>query len=215
MMFTGLIEEQGKITAIRKNSAGAQLEIQCSRIPEDLKIDDSVAVSGVCLTATSVGHDRFRVQAVPETIRRTTIKNWRNGTRVNLERACTPETRLGGHLVQGHVDGVARLKAIKKIGAGAEWQLKIPEQLARYCVEKGSVALEGVSLTIADITADLLRIALIPHTLEVTNLGTKKVGDMLNMEVDILAKYVEKLITTGTEPTKYEHLINLGYDYER
>ncbi|NOZ03636.1 MAG: riboflavin synthase [FCB group bacterium] len=214
MMFTGLIEEQGKITAVRKNSAGVQLEIQCSRIPKDLKIDDSVAVSGVCLTATSVAPDRFRVQAVPETIRRTTVGNWKNGTRVNLERACTPETRLGGHLVQGHVDGVVTLRTIKKIGAGAEWQLKIPEQLTRYCVEKGSVALEGVSLTIADITADLLKIALIPHTLEVTNLGTKKVGDRLNMEVDILAKYVEKLITAGTRPIRYEYLKNLGYDHE-
>jgi riboflavin synthase len=214
MMFTGIIEERGEIAGVKRDATGLQLEIRCSRILEGLKVNDSVGVSGICLTVTSVATDWFRVQAVPETIRRTTIGTWRRGTRVNLERACTPATRLGGHLVQGHIDGVGTLKAIKRIGSGAEWHLKIPEDLTRYCVEKGSIALEGVSLTIAGINADMLTVALIPHTLQVTNLSSKKVGDLLNVEVDILAKYVEKLISVGSTPISYKHLKKWGYHHE-
>ena len=203
-MFTGLVEEKGKVVNIRPIAEGLLLDIECVRVLEELKVNDSVSVSGICLTVISRDKRTFRVQAVQETIRRTTIRGWSRGTTVNLERACTPETRLGGHIVQGHVDGIGTVKRIKKMGQSAEWVIEIPESLARYCVEKGPIALDGISLTIANLKANMLIVALIPHTLKVTTFGDKRIGDHLNIEVDLLAKYIEKLILpegTGGNPS--------------
>ena len=193
-MFTGLIEEKGKVVTIRPITEGLQLDIECTKVLDGLEVNDSISVSGICLTVVSRGKRSFRVQAVRETIQRTTIRGWSRGTTVNLERACTPETRLGGHIVQGHVDGIGTVKRIKKVGQSAEWVIEITEFLSRYCVEKGPIALDGISLTIANLKANMLTVALIPHTIKVTTFGDKRVGDHINAEVDLLAKYTEKLI---------------------
>jgi riboflavin synthase len=195
-MFTGIVEEVGVIR--EKIPAGPALRFRLTApgVARGLKPGDSVACNGVCLTAEEVFPDGFTATAVPETLRRTTLGSARQGDAVNLEGALKAGSPMGGHIVQGHVDGVGEVSGWRDLpgGGGKELTIRIPHDFTRYCVEKGSLALHGVSLTIAGIEADGLRIALVPHTLSHTNLGGMHPGAALNFEVDLVGKYVEKLL---------------------
>jgi riboflavin synthase len=193
-MFTGIIEELGRIASLEKLEQGMRLNIACSTIMSDTKDGDSIAVNGVCLTALNASPDSFTADLSPETLERSTLGRLTVGSPVNLERAVTPVTRLGGHIVQGHVD--ARGTFLEAIDEGDFWTVRIgfPAGVARYLVEKGSIAVEGISLTIARLGDASLDIAVIPKTWSVTNLSTLQSGDAVNLEVDVIAKYVERMM---------------------
>jgi len=191
-MFTGLIEEVGIISRLQQVGDRYDLEIDARRVTEDVGIDDSVAVNGICLTVVEFNSQGFRVQVIPQTLRMTSLRNYRTGDKVNLERSMSAQDRFGGHFVQGHVDGVATVIAIDQKDDHAEMLFDIPEHLAKYCVNQGSIALDGISLTIASLKEQHLRVGLIPHTMKQTNLGERTPGDPVNIEVDILSKYVER-----------------------
>lgn len=193
-MFTGIIEELGSVEAFEASACGARIVIAARTVTADLASGDSVAVNGVCLTAVDVTPASFAADVSPETLQRTTINELRTGSPVNLERAMLPTTRFGGHIVQGHVDG--RGTFISATPEGDFWTVRIgfPAELARYLVHKGSVAVEGISLTIASLADDHFDIAVIPKTWTATNLSTLTAGDPVNLETDIIAKYVERLV---------------------
>ncbi len=188
-MFTGLVEEVGVVAAIEGDGDRRRFEIRGPSTASGLSPGDSVSVAGVCLTAVEVGEESFRVDVVAETLDRTSLSAVDTGAAVNLELAAEVGDRLGGHIVQGHVDGLATV-----VEAGERLRLSLPAELARYVVEKGSIAIDGVSLTVAGLTDSDVEIALIPHTLASTSLGTLEAGQVVNVEVDILAKYVERLM---------------------
>ena len=195
ILFTGLVEETGAILDLKKFNDGLECTIQGKLIIQDLKINDSVSCSGICLTATEVNNNSFKVQLVNETLMRTTAKYWAKSTILNLERALLPSTRLGGHIVQGHVDTVTTIKNIKRLDESAIFTFGIDAVNRKYLVEKGSVCLDGISLTIASINETQFTIALIPHTLGVTSWRNSNVGDKVNLEVDIMAKYIENMMS--------------------
>jgi riboflavin synthase len=190
-VFTGLVGEIGTVVAVEPTAAGARIAIAGEALVEELAVGDSVAVSGVCLTAIELDPPRFRVDVVAETLRRTTLGSLLGGARVNLELPLRASDRLGGHFVQGHVDGVAEVREVRDDG---EVLFGLENGLVRYVVEKGSIAIDGVSLTVAAIDGPLVTIALIPQTRRSTTLGSLSAGDRVNVEVDILAKHVEKLV---------------------
>jgi len=192
-MFTGLIQEVGLVHKADKQGQDLRLTLKAPLLSLKVKLGDSVAVNGCCLTVVDIQTSLLSFQAVPETLNRTALGHLREGLKVNLELPLTLSDPLGGHFVQGHVDGVAKITAIDPEGLGIRMAVKIPQSLSRYIVEKGSIALNGISLTIAALQGNQLEVALIPHTLQNTDLGSKKVGDLLHVEVDLLAKYVEKL----------------------
>jgi riboflavin synthase len=196
-MFTGIIEELGKVRAIESRGEDARIVIAASLVTEDAHEGDSVAVNGVCLTALDVKPDSFAADVSRETLNRSTLGRLNPGAPVNLERSVTPVTRLGGHLVQGHVD--ARGKFLGAEAHGGSWTVRIayPPEIARYLVFKGSVAVEGISLTIAELTDDHFAIAIIPKTWEVTNFSHLQPGDDVNLEADVIAKYVERILSFG------------------
>lgn len=189
-MFTGLIEEIGCVARVGQSRGAKRVHVAAAAILNGLKIDDSVAVNGVCLTAIQVTAKEFAVEVVEETLRRTTLAELRVGDRVNLERALRADSRIGGHFVQGHIDGTSRISRLVNEAGGKRISIAVPQALAAYVVPKGSIAIDGVSLTVAALRNNELEIALIPHTLEVTTLGRRQVGDRVNIEVDILGKYV-------------------------
>ncbi len=192
-MFTGIIEELGTVIA-----CGTRLIVNCSSVLKDARDGSSIAVNGVCLTALDLMHDSFSADLAPETLARTNLGDLRVGSRVNLERPVTPVTLLSGHLVQGHVDATAKLIALDELGEGNWWiKVRVPAELDRYMVHKGSIAIDGISLTIAALEDDVLGVTIIPHTYANTTLGFKHTGDRVNLEVDVLAKHVEKLIRSG------------------
>ena len=193
-MFTGIVRERGRVASMRQEPEGLRLEIDAPETASQLGVGDSVSISGACLTATAVSNGRFSVTAVAETLDRTTLGRLAPEDEVNLETATRAGDPLGGHFVQGHVDAVGRIASVDD---GRVWVEAAPEIL-RYCVEKGSIAVDGVSLTIAALRGDAFEVALIPHTLEVTTFGAMQQGDDVNLEVDVLAKYVEKLIHLDT-----------------
>ena len=191
-MFTGIIEEQGKVVALK----GARLDVSCTTVLTDLIEGGSIAVNGVCLTALNLREDGFSADLAPETLARTNLSDLNPGAFVNLERPVTPITRLSGHIVQGHVDTTAVIEAITPLGNGNhEITVCVPGEFDRYLVYKGSITIDGISLTIASIDNALLRVAIIPHTWLATNLGARKPGERVNIECDILAKHVEKLLS--------------------
>ena len=194
-MFTGIVRERGTVVAADATEAGRRLIVQAPTTAAETVIGDSVSIGGVCLTATDVLDGRVTFDAVPETLSRTTLGRIEIGDEINVEPALRAGEPLGGHYVQGHVDGVARVRAIDREGDSLRVRIEASGELLRYCVEKGSVAVQGVSLTIAELDDDAFTVALVPHTLEVTTLGTVAIGDELNVEVDVLAKYVERLVT--------------------
>jgi len=193
-MFTGLVEEVGALAAVTPTERGARLRVAAPLAASDMAVGDSVCVDGACLTAVAVDPAELEVEAVAETLRRTTLGLRRPGHRVNLERALRVGDRLGGHIVQGHVDGTAEVLGSEREGDSIVLTVGTPADLLPYVVEKGSVALDGVSLTVAAVQPESFSVALIPHTLDATTLGPDRVGDRLNIEVDALAKYVEMLV---------------------
>jgi riboflavin synthase len=212
-VFTGLIEEMGTVEAIRDDGGALRFSISCPSLVEGMSIDDSVAVEGVCLTVVALRDVGFDTVAVEETLRKTTLGGLRPGSRVNLECALRPMDRLGGHFVQGHVDGVGRVSAWQTQKGGRLLTVELPADLMRYVIPKGSIAIDGVSLTVARLSGNQITISLIPHTLEKTTLGMKRVGDPVNVETDLLGKYVERLLA-GSEPGNElteERLKKLGY----
>jgi riboflavin synthase len=193
-MFTGIIEELGSIRKIATIDNGARLEVSAPSILKDAKIGDSIAVNGVCLTLVDQGPDWFASDITSETINRTSLKQARAGSPVNLERPLTPSSRLGGHIVQGHVDGVGELIEARAAGEGWVVRIGFPPELARYIVEKGSIAVDGISLTVAALGENWFEVAIIPHTWKVTNLSSLNRGATVNLEVDVIAKYVERMM---------------------
>jgi len=193
-MFTGIIEELGQIVSIDRLEQGKRLIVSGNIVTGDLQNGESVAVNGVCLTALDVTPDSFAADVSPETLSRTTLGDLSVGSRVNLERAVTPSSRLGGHIVQGHVDGRGTFLGADDQGDFRTVRIGFPLEIAKYLVFKGSVAVEGISLTIALLADNYLEIAVIPKTWEATNLSTLNTGDAVNLEVDMIAKYVERLL---------------------
>ena len=193
-MFTGLIEEAGRVTEVRPAAAGARLVVAAGAVTEGLRVGDSIAVNGACLTAVEVTAGWFALDCVAETLRRTALGELAPGDRVNLERPMRLGDRLDGHLVQGHVDGVGTVRGARDEGESTLLEVVPPAPLMRYVVEKGSIAVDGVSLTVAARLPDAFTAALIPHTMAVTTLGPQAVGRSVNLEVDVVAKYVESLV---------------------
>ena len=196
-MFTGIIETLGTIDAIRSTGAGASITIGSPAIAGELKVGDSIAVNGVCLTATTCSSTGFTCDLSVETLARSSFSRARAQTRVNLERALLVGSRMGGHFVQGHVDGMGRLRSTVPSGDGFVMTFEHPADLERYVVSKGSIAVDGISLTIAGIESACFSVSVIPHTLKVTNLGFLHPGDSVNLEADLLAKYFERFIELG------------------
>ncbi|MBA3722935.1 MAG: riboflavin synthase [Parachlamydiaceae bacterium] len=201
-MFTGLIEELGQIQSIQKNNQGIRFQIGAALILEDAKIGDSISVNGCCLTITDLKEKKFYCDAVPETIEKTNFSKLQIGDKVNLERSVKLQDRLGGHLVQGHVDNVGQIIEKKALKDGSWWvTISAPSSILRYVILKGSITVDGVSLTITERSDTFFSFAMIPHTAQVTNLGLKNVGDLVNLECDMIAKYVEHLLIPHTKST--------------
>jgi len=193
-MFTGIVEEIGTVREIRGGGDSSALKIEGKRIFEDLCVGDSVAVSGVCLTVTSLSVNAFTADVMHETLRRSSLGGLRAGSRVNLERAMPANGRFGGHIVTGHIDGAGVIAGIKKDGIAVWYTIKAGNQILKYVVEKGSVAIDGISLTVASVSDASFQVSIIPHTIEATALHDKSIGDSVNLEADLLGKYVERLI---------------------
>ena len=193
-MFTGLVEEIGTIREFKSIPDGKEAWIEGDIVINDLKKDDSISCSGICLTVVETKDQFFRVQLVNETLEKSTARYWDKGTKINLERALLPTSRMGGHFVQGHVDGIVKILDIIPMKDSAVWHFSLPEELGLFLVDKGSICLDGISLTIVEKLDNCFTIALIPHTLSVTTWGQKKVDDLVNIEVDIMAKYIKNLM---------------------
>lgn len=196
-MFTGIIEELGRVRSIEQRGENAYITIDARVVTEGTNHGHSIAVNGVCLTALDIHDDSFAADVSRETLLRSTLGNLEPGTPVNLERSVTPATRLGGHIVQGHVDARGQFVSVEDHGESWTVRIGFPPEIARYLVFKGSVAVEGISLTIANLADDYFEIAIIPKTWEVTNLSRLKPGDSVNLEVDVIGKYVERLLAFG------------------
>lgn len=199
MMFTGLIAELGEVTAITRGETSAVFTVNSPALISEIKLGDSVAVNGVCLTATSLSSTGFTADVMVQTLSLTSLAEIKVGSPVNLELAAQLNARMGGHMVQGHVDGVATVIGLTPGEKWAQFDIKVPEHLTKYIVNQGSICLDGVSLTVGEISDanNQLTVWLIPETLERTNLSSKKSGDLINIEVDVLAKYVERLLAKG------------------
>jgi len=212
-MFTGIIEEIGTLQRVVPVSHGRRFHITAKRVLEDLKPEDSVAVNGVCLTVTNRDRTTFKVTAVDETLERSTLRNLGAGRKVNLERALRVGDRMGGHWVQGHIDGMGNVVSSKRQGDGLLLTIEIPEHLIKYTAEKGSIAIDGVSLTIADVSDHRITVAVIPYTLEHTTLGSLRNGSQVNIEVDVLGKYVERLLESRTQKGRMDEasMRSMGY----
>jgi riboflavin synthase len=194
-MFTGIIEDLGLIESLEPRAAGSRLTIRSPLVCADLRAGDSVSVNGVCLTVVDPRPATFGADVAPETLRRSSLGALRPGSGVNLERALQAGARLGGHIVQGHVDGTGEVVSLAPLGGENYWlRVAVPPELDRYFVYKGSVAIDGISLTIAEIEGGVLSVTVIPHTWAHTNLRSRRPGDMVNLETDVLAKYVEKML---------------------
>lgn len=196
-MFTGIIEELGRVRAVEQRGDNARIVIEARLVTDGTSNGDSIAVNGVCLTALDIQPDSFAADVSHETLVRSTIGSLKTGVPVNLERAVTPATRLGGHIVQGHVDARGDFVSVEDLGESWTVRIAYPEEIRRYLVFKGSVAVEGISLTIASLTDDYFEVAIIPKTWAVTNLSQLRRGDAVNLEVDVIAKYVERLLAAG------------------
>ena len=214
-MFTGIIEEIAKIEKTKPIAGGLSIKIGAIKILDDISVNDSICVDGVCLTVTNFDNSGFWVDAVGATLEKSTFASVRPSSYVNLERSVRLNDRLGGHLVQGHVNGIGTISEIQKLGENYLLQITVPENLKKYLIREGSIAVNGISLTIADLDKNLISISIIPHTWQNTNLRHKKVNDKVNIEIDVLAKYVEKLLTkdnSGSEKNITENwLKEIGY----
>jgi riboflavin synthase len=213
-MFTGIIEEIGRIAQISERGENRRITIAAKHAPRELKLGDSVAVSGVCLTALDIKAGSFCADLAPETWARTSFSRLHESALVNLELSMKADGRFGGHIVQGHVDGVGELLAFDRIADSGNWllQINLPNEIAKYTVHKGSISIEGISLTVAGLDENVCTVAIIPHTVEATNLHSLKPGDPVNLEADLIAKYVEKMMNrdSGSSFT-IEELISEGF----
>jgi riboflavin synthase len=214
-MFTGLIEEVGKVRGVTVQNGTQRIVISASQVTRELKTGDSVSVSGVCLTALNITPDSFQADLAAETVARTSLARLAPDSLVNLELPTKAGSRLGGHVVQGHVDGVGKIVALARISGGEDWELTIelPAGLEKYVVLKGSISIEGISLTVANVRDNRVSVAIIPHTYEATNLKSLRSGDAVNIEVDIIAKYAEKIALdeTGRGQITVERLLREGF----
>jgi riboflavin synthase len=193
-MFTGIIEELGRIAGIKKGARSAVLRVDSTVVVSDVKLGDSISVNGVCLTVVDFTKTFFSAEVMAETLRRSNLGGLKTGGKVNLERALRPTDRLGGHFVSGHIDGVGAIKSIVKEDIADVFTISAPASVLKYVIEKGSIAIDGISLTVVDLTEDAFRVSLIPHTSANTTLGFKKAGDTVNLESDLIAKYIERLL---------------------
>jgi riboflavin synthase len=202
-MFTGLVEEIGTVKEISKKGDNLRLTISASKIMDDISMGSSIAIDGACLSAVKYTDKTFEVDVSEETVRKTTIGGFKSGRKVNLERAMKIGDRLGGHFVTGHIDGVGEIMKFDRTIDGAYLCIKVSQDLIKYMVYKGSVAIDGISLTVANVDSDSITIALIPHTIEMTNLKEKSNGDRVNIECDIISKHIEKFVnpTADTKPS--------------
>ena len=197
-MFTGIIEELGRVLELKKREVGARITIACSAVLQDAAPGSSIAINGACLTAVSVSKDHFSAELAPETLKRTNLGDLKPGSLANLERPLRATGRLDGHFVLGHVDGTGEILALEALGDANWWlRIRIPQQLSRYVVYKGSLAVDGISLTVAEVDQDVVGFTIIPHTWANTNLHTYQPGARVHLEADILAKYVEKVLASG------------------
>ncbi len=201
-MFTGIVEETGTIRAIRQGAHSARLTVGAAHILPGLKIGDSVAVNGVCLTAVSIGADSFTADVMHETLNRSTLGALVPGSPVNLERAMPADGRFGGHIVSGHIDAVGTVASTRQDDVAVWYTIEAPPDVLRYVVEKGSIAIDGISLTVAAVTSRSFSVSVIPHTASVTILGGKRPWDKVNLEADIIGKYVERLLSPNGKPAK-------------
>lgn len=215
-MFSGIVEEIGAVQTMEKGLAGAKLSILASVILEDLHVGDSVSVSGACLTVTHIEDHSFLVDVSTETLNCTLFGKITVGTPLNLERAVKLNARIGGHLVTGHVDGIGTLRAREQDGNATYLTVEAPEDIMRYCVAKGSITIDGISLTINGVTDRSFAVAIIPHTAQVTTMGLKQIGDPVNLESDLIGKYVERLLqANGTLPSPPSPIIDKDYLQKR
>lgn len=199
-MFTGLIEEIGSVLEIRATARGTQLQIVAPRVAEKIKIGDSIAVNGCCLTVATHHGEQLAFDLLEESLDRTNLKALRQGSRVNLERALLADGRLGGHFVQGHVDCAARIVGWEKIEAHHRLEVELPAEFAHYVASKGSIAVNGISLTVAEVSEASFAVWIIPHTRSQTNLDTARVDDLVNLEFDLIAKYIERMLARHLVP---------------
>jgi len=209
-MFTGIVEELGIVSQIQKTDTGKKFTISANDIMDDLKIGDSINVNGVCLTVIDYDKNSFSLDLVKETLKKSNLDDLKNDSPVNLERAITLSTRLGGHILQGHIETIGVITDKVPSGEGATISVGIDPAFMRYCITKGSIALDGISLTIASISENIVKISVIPHTLRMTTLGTKNVGDSLNVETDIIGKYIERLMSFEDDDEQMEELLLKG-----
>ena len=215
-MFTGLIEEIGKIKSIIKEKNGLRISISSNKILDDIKVDDSIAVNGTCLTVVDYNTKDFTVQAIKESVSLTTLKLLKVGDSVNTERALRLDSRLGGHIVQGHVDGIGEISKVLNNGLSVDYFIKILDpSLEKYIVKKGSITLDGISLTVANTEGNTLSVSIIPHTVKNTIIDSWKIGSKINIETDILGRYIEKLLTNTNKKDNSSltlgRLAELGY----
>jgi riboflavin synthase len=214
-MFTGIIEEVGRVTRIEQRGENRRITISAANAPKELKTGDSIAVSGVCLTALDIKPGSFCADLAPETWVRTSFSRTREGALVNLELPMKADGRFGGHIVQGHVDGVGKFVALQRIAESGNYWLRIelPPEIEKYTVYKGSITIEGISLTVAKLEGKECAVAIIPHTVEMTNLKSLKSGDPVNLEADVIAKYVEKMMSreNGEGSLTIEELVRQGF----
>lgn len=198
-MFTGIVEEVGTVRSVQRGSTSSFIEIQANIVLEGTKLGDSIAVNGVCLTVTELSRDSFRADVMNETLSRSSLGSLRSGSQVDLERAMAAGGRFGGHIVSGHIDGTGTVTDIKKDGIAVWYTIAAKPEILRYIVEKGSIAIDGISLTVAKVSESSFSVSIIPHTAAQTILSTKKPGDIVNLENDIIGKYVEKLMKPAEE----------------
>jgi riboflavin synthase len=193
-VFTGIVRELGVVEGVERWLEGARVRVRAPETAAEAQVGDSIALNGVCLTAVEVGNAHMTFDVVRETLKRSTLDRVQPGDHVNVERAVRAGEPLGGHIVQGHVDGVARVRLVEREGEGKRIVVEVPPELERYCVEKGSIAIDGVSVTVANVLPGAIVVALVPHTLRATTLGRIEAGDPVNVEVDLVAKQVERLL---------------------
>ncbi len=198
-MFTGIIEELGRIKSVSHGGSSIKLSICCKTVLENTKIGDSIAVNGICLTVTEMAKDWFAADVMPETLRKTSLSKLETSSMVNLERALRLSDRLGGHIVSGHIDGIGMIVNIKKEDNAIWYSISANDSILRYIVMKGSVAIDGTSLTVAYVDDSCFKVSIIPHTSQVTIIGAKKVGDIVNVECDVIGKYIEKLVSGNAQ----------------
>lgn len=205
-MFTGIIEEMGKIKAVKNGEKSSTLTISAKKVLENTALGDSIAVNGVCLTVTNLGSDYFCADVMAETMRRTNLSQQKPDSPVNLERALTPLTRMGGHIVSGHIDGTGTITAYEKEDNATWVTVQTTEEILKYVVEKGSIAIDGISLTVAYVDNICFKVSIIPHTSQQTTLLEKGVGNTVNLECDVIAKYVEKLMGLKTDKKSEDNI---------